>query len=98
MKEHQHELQLSESLHDLIGSAVANRKIGECYQELGDYQKALKHQKKHLRLAESAGNFVEQQRALATVGRTHLCQAEILDQDDSEKPDVIEKAKAAFLG
>lgn len=98
LKEHQHELQLSESLKDLIGSAVANRKIGECYQELGDYQKALKHQKKHLRLAESAGNFVEQQRALATIGRTHLCQAESLDQDDSEKPDVIEKAKAAFLG
>lgn len=42
IEEHRQELALSEILHDVIGSAVANRKIGECYAELGNIEAALK--------------------------------------------------------
>lgn len=42
IEEHRQELELSEVLHDVIGSAVANRKIGECYAELGNIEAALK--------------------------------------------------------
>ncbi|ROJ78833.1 Tonsoku-like protein [Anabarilius grahami] len=42
IEEHRKELALSEILHDVIGSAVANRKIGECYAELGNIEAALK--------------------------------------------------------
>ena len=42
IEEHRQELALSETLHDVIGCAVANRKIGECYAELGNIEAALK--------------------------------------------------------
>lgn len=42
IEEHRQELALSEGLHDVIGCAVANRKIGECYAELGNIEAALK--------------------------------------------------------
>lgn len=40
--EHQQELSLSEVSNDVIGRAVANRKIGECYAEMGNIAAALK--------------------------------------------------------
>lgn len=42
ISEHQEELALSEVLNDVIGRAVANRKIGECYAEMGKFDAALK--------------------------------------------------------
>lgn len=42
ISEHQQELALSEVLNDVIGRAVANRKIGECYAEMGNIEAALK--------------------------------------------------------
>lgn len=47
--EHQEELALSEALNDVIGRAVANRKIGECYAELGNIEAALKVSRSNLR-------------------------------------------------
>lgn len=42
ISEHRQELALSEVLSDVIGRAVANRKIGECYAEMGNFTAALK--------------------------------------------------------
>lgn len=42
IEEHRRELALSEALGDVIGSAVANRKIGESFAELGNTDLALK--------------------------------------------------------
>lgn len=42
IKEHQQELSLSEALGDVIGRAVAHRKIGECHAEMGNIESALK--------------------------------------------------------
>eukprot|EP00057_Strongylocentrotus_purpuratus_P015925 XP_011670399.1 PREDICTED: tonsoku-like protein [Strongylocentrotus purpuratus] len=97
IKEHRNELQLSESLHDVIGAAVANRKIGECFNELCEYEKALKHQRKHLQLAESDDNILEQQRALATIGRTYLCWADNPETEAAKKTEVLQEAQKAFL-
>ncbi|XP_048831578.1 tonsoku-like protein [Brienomyrus brachyistius] len=72
IEEHRQELALSEVLQDVIGSAVANRKIGECFAELGNIETALKHQRRHLELARSVRDAAEEQRALATIGRTFL--------------------------
>ncbi|PIK58077.1 putative tonsoku-like protein [Apostichopus japonicus] len=96
LKEHQQELQLSESTHDVVGAAVAHRRIGECHLELGSFQRAVKHHHKHLNLAKSADSYLEQQRALATIGRTHLCQADVLEGD--EQMEALGKSKSAFLG
>ncbi|XP_056283298.1 tonsoku-like protein [Pseudoliparis swirei] len=72
IREHQQELSFSEVLNDVIGRAVANRKIGECYAEMGNIEAALKHQRCHLDLARSVRDHAEEQRALATIGRTYL--------------------------
>ncbi|XP_071965938.1 tonsoku-like protein [Antedon mediterranea] len=94
LEEHFQELQLSESLKDVIGSAVANRRIGECYCEMGLYKKALKYQQNHLEKAQSVDNRVEEQRALATIGRTYLLQSDIYN----DKTEALNKAQEAFHG
>ncbi|KAF6721847.1 Tonsoku-like protein [Oryzias melastigma] len=91
IREHQQELVLSESLEDVIGRAVANRKIGECFAEMGNIKAALKHQQCHLDLARSVGDHAEEQRALATIGRTYLFRYES-DQSKSS----LRKAEDAF--
>jgi len=70
VKEHTREVQLSEAIQDTIGTAVAHRKVGECLCALKKYKDALLHQNLHLELAQSGRNLVEEQRALATIGRT----------------------------
>ncbi|KAL7862089.1 hypothetical protein SRHO_G00135300 [Serrasalmus rhombeus] len=91
IEEHRQELALSETLHDVIGCAVANRRIGECYAELGNIEAALKHQRQHLDLARSVSDAAEEQRALATIGRTYLF---LHDRDQSR--DSLKQAKDAF--
>ncbi|XP_022052830.1 tonsoku-like protein [Acanthochromis polyacanthus] len=91
IREHQQELALSEVLNDVIGRAVANRKIGECYAEMGNIEAALKHQRCHLDLARSVRDHAEEQRALATIGRTYLFRYES-DQSRSS----LEQAEDAF--
>ncbi|KAL2098803.1 hypothetical protein ACEWY4_005283 [Coilia grayii] len=83
IEEHRRELALSEALGDVIGSAVANRKIGECFAEIGKTDLALKHQRKHLDLARSVNDAAEEQRALATIGRTYLFRYEADKSQDS---------------
>nr|XP_046268591.1 tonsoku-like protein [Scatophagus argus] len=91
IREHQQELALSEVLNDVIGRAVANRKIGECYAEMGNIEDALKHQRCHLDLARSVRDHAEEQRALATIGRTYLFRYE---SDQSRNS--LEQAEDAF--
>ncbi|KAJ0063136.1 hypothetical protein NL108_012626, partial [Boleophthalmus pectinirostris] len=91
IQEHQQELSLSEVLNDVIGRAVANRKIGECYAELGNIDAALRYQRRHLDLARSVSDHAEEQRALATIGRTYLFRFES-DQSRSS----LEQAEDAF--
>ncbi|XP_029972511.1 tonsoku-like protein [Salarias fasciatus] len=91
IREHQQELSLSEALSDVIGRAVAHRKIGECYAEMGNIDAALKHQHCHLDLARSVRDSAEEQRALATIGRTYLFRYE---SDQSARS--LEQAGDAF--
>ncbi|XP_072221759.1 tonsoku-like protein [Leuresthes tenuis] len=89
--EHQRELAISEALNDVIGRAVAHRRIGECCAEMGNIQAALKHQQCHLDLARSVRDHAEEQRALATIGRTYLFRYE---SDHSENS--LKQAEDAF--
>ncbi|XP_077022599.1 tonsoku-like protein isoform X2 [Tamandua tetradactyla] len=91
LEEHQQELQLLESADDPLGCAVAHRKIGERLAEMEDYSAALKHQHRYLELARSLSNYIELQRAWATIGRTHL---DIYDHGQSR--DALLQAQAAF--
>ena len=92
---HQCELSLSEAVGDRLGAAVAHRRVGECECELGNYGAALGHQQEHLRIAEELGDQAEVQRALTTLGRTYLHQA---DREHGEETDqLLLKAGTAFL-
>ncbi|KAM6912146.1 tonsoku-like protein [Xenentodon cancila] len=91
ISEHQQELALSEVLNDVIGRAVASRKIGECYAEMGRIDAALEHQRCHLDLARSVSDHAEEQRAWATIGRTYLFRYE---SDQSKK--TLKQAEDAF--
>ena len=48
VKEHTREVQLSEAGQDTIGTAIAQRKVGECLCALKKYKEALFHQNLHL--------------------------------------------------
>ncbi|XP_027713504.1 tonsoku-like protein [Vombatus ursinus] len=91
LAEHQQELHLLEITGDVLGCAVAHRKIGERLAELEDYTAALKHQRRHLELAECLSSYVEQQRAWATIGRTYLA-----SYDHSQSVDALLQAQTAF--
>ncbi|KAM8916057.1 LOW QUALITY PROTEIN: tonsoku-like protein [Spinachia spinachia] len=91
IREHQQELSLSEVLNDVIGRAVAHRKIGECCAEMGNIEAALKHQRCHLDLARSVGDHAEEQRALATIGRTYLFRYE-----SDQSRNTLNQAQEAF--
>lgn len=70
---------------DELRLGVANRMIGEMYCYLNDFGNAIKHQKLHLKISNSKNDIVEQQRALATLGRTYFLRSETFDNNDSYK-------------
>ncbi|KAJ6661467.1 hypothetical protein lerEdw1_014376 [Lerista edwardsae] len=92
LEEHRQELRLLEGADDVIGCAVAHRKIGECLAELESFEAALKHQHRHLELAQSLSSHVEEQRAWATIGRTHMFKAE-----SSQSRTALREAEGAFM-
>lgn len=50
------------------------------------------HQHRHLELAQSLSNHIEQQRAWATIGRTHMFMAE-----NSQSKTALQEAEKAFM-
>lgn len=64
---------------------VANRMVGEMFCYLNDFENAIKHQKFHLKISCSKNDIVEQQRALATLGRTHFLRSETFDDSEENK-------------
>ncbi|XP_042863522.1 tonsoku-like protein [Penaeus japonicus] len=97
--QHREEAALCEALGDTIGVAVAHRRMGEVYSEMSEWGKALHHQNKHLSLAKEAESLVEEQRAYATLGRTHLQKAEEagLRGQEEEQTKALTEAEKAFL-
>ena len=94
--EHEQELALCEALDDQLGMAVAHRRVGECYSELGSFDDALRHQHLHLDLAQRCGSVVERQRAHATIGLTHFRRAEACGSGTPEESEALNDAEDAF--
>nr|XP_032637795.1 tonsoku-like protein isoform X1 [Chelonoidis abingdonii] len=92
LEEHRQELRLLESVEDVLGCAVAHRKIGERLAELENYEAALKHQHQHLELARTLSDHTEQQRAWATIGRTYMFVAE-----SGQAGEALREAEQAFM-
>ncbi|XP_063614697.1 tonsoku-like protein [Penaeus indicus] len=97
--QHREETALCEALGDAIGVAVAQRRMGEVYSEMGEWGKALQYLNKYLSLAKEAESLVEEQRAYATLGRTHLQKAEEagLRGQEEDQTKALTEAEKAFL-
>ncbi|XP_011502231.1 PREDICTED: tonsoku-like protein isoform X2 [Ceratosolen solmsi marchali] len=92
------QLHACESISDRLNCAIAHRMIGEVYAEIENFNEALSHQNLHLEIAKELKDQIEEQRAYATLGRTHLLVAESLikESDSDKKAEVLKNAKRAF--
>ncbi|KAK3879247.1 hypothetical protein Pcinc_016170 [Petrolisthes cinctipes] len=100
LEQHREEGALCEALEDTVGKAVSHRRMGEVYCDMGNWDAALDHQNTHLTLAKEAGSLVEEQRAHATIGRTHLQRAEDTNNGTttlSSRSRALTQAEDAFL-
>ncbi|CAK1550600.1 unnamed protein product [Leptosia nina] len=73
-----------------------NRMIGEMYMLLAEFDKALKYEERHLAVAKELNNLVEEQRAMATLGRIYLLQGQSTSDHEESKRSLTE-AEKAFL-
>lgn len=87
---------LYEAAGDRLEAAKAHRMIGECLCSLEDYDNALYHQQQHLQISKQLDNLVEQQRALATIGRTLFVWSE--QKSDEAKQKHLTESLQAYLG
>nr|CAD7431057.1 unnamed protein product [Timema monikensis] len=97
LQEYKEEESAWDALNKPLHVAVANRMIGEVYSNMGEFTKAIVHQKKHLEIARAQNSLIEQQRALATIGRTYFCMAESMDTENAEYEACLDQAKKAYL-
>ena len=96
LRERRCELALNEAVGDQLEVAKAHRMIGEALCSLEDYENALKHQRQHLQISKQLDNLVEQQRALATIGRTLFVWSE--QKGDQAKQQHLTESLQAYLG
>ncbi|XP_076306308.1 tonsoku-like protein [Tachypleus tridentatus] len=98
LENHREELQACSILSDDLGIAIAHRRIGECYSEIGYYTDALTHQKRYLEFAKMCESKIEEQRAWATLGRTYFLMqnSENINEIENDLPSV-ENAQQAFM-
>ncbi|XP_022830141.1 tonsoku-like protein [Spodoptera litura] len=75
---------------------TSNRMIGEMYMLLAEFDKALKYEERHLAVAKELKNLVEEQRAMATLGRIYLLQGQSTI-DESESKVSLRAAEKAFM-
>ncbi|XP_065671588.1 tonsoku-like protein isoform X2 [Hydra vulgaris] len=94
--EHEEEIYFSEISGDAIGVAVGHRKVGEAYCSLEVFEKAFLHQQKYYEIAKYNNNTLEQQRALATLGRTYFIQTDCTSSQE-ETNRCLESSLKLFL-
>ncbi|KAJ8713327.1 hypothetical protein PYW07_013697 [Mythimna separata] len=75
---------------------TCNRMIGEMYMLLAEFDKALKYEERHLAVAKELKNLVEEQRAMATLGRIYLLQGQSTTDEDESKTS-LRAAEKAFM-
>ncbi|GBP19352.1 Tonsoku-like protein [Eumeta japonica] len=76
--------------------ATANRMIGEMYTMMAEFDKALKYEERHLSVAKELNNLVEEQRAMATLGRIYLLQGQS-SHDKKDSQNSLTSAEKTFM-
>ncbi|XP_026742058.1 tonsoku-like protein [Trichoplusia ni] len=96
LDEYKNEAKICKELGLRMEWGTCNRMIGEMYMLLAEFDKALKYEERHLSVAKELKNLVEEQRAMATLGRIYLLQGQSTSDDDEGKTS-LKAAEKAFM-
>ncbi|XP_060802573.1 tonsoku-like protein [Amyelois transitella] len=96
LEEYKNEASITKELGLKLEWGTCNRMIGEMYMLMAEFEKALKYEERHLAIAKELKNQVEEQRALATLGRIYLLQGQSTNDSDETKTS-LKAAEKAFM-
>ncbi|XP_045766391.1 tonsoku-like protein [Maniola jurtina] len=96
LDEYKNEASICKELGLRMEWGTCNRMIGEMYMLMAEFDKALKYEERHLSVAKELDNLVEEQRAMATLGRIYLLQGQS-SADDAESQQSLIAAEKAFM-
>ncbi|XP_075979045.1 tonsoku-like protein [Anticarsia gemmatalis] len=96
LEEYKNEASVVKELGLRMEWGTCNRMIGEMYMLLAEFDKALKYEERHLAVAKELNNLVEEQRAMATLGRIYLLQGQSTNEE-SEAKTSLKAAEKAFM-
>ncbi|CAH2242742.1 jg11900 [Pararge aegeria aegeria] len=96
LDEYKNEASICKELGLRMEWGTCNRMIGEMYMLMAEFDKALKYEERHLSVAKELNNLVEEQRAMATLGRIYLLQGQS-STDDTESKQSLTAAEKAFM-
>ncbi|XP_041987217.1 tonsoku-like protein [Aricia agestis] len=94
LDEYRNEASICKELGLRLEWATCNRMIGEMYMLMAEFDKALKYEERHLSVAKELKNLVEEQRAMATLGRIYLLQGQSSTRDEESKTSLTAAEKA----
>ena len=93
---HTQDLEISEKHGKPLDIAVAHRKVGEVFAELGEFAAAISHQEQYMKISEDLCDMLEQQRAHATLGRTYYTQL-MSEREDRVVADLRKKSGQYYI-
>ncbi|XP_034831610.1 tonsoku-like protein [Maniola hyperantus] len=96
LDEYKNEASICKELGLRMEWGTCNRMIGEMYMLMAEFDKALKYEERHLSVAKELNNLVEEQRAMATLGRIYLLQGQS-SSDEAESKQSLTAAEKAFM-
>ena len=71
IEDHRESLRIAKEINDRAGEGQAYGNLGNAYQSLGDYQKAIPYQKKHLKIAKEINDPAGKGRAYGNLGNVY---------------------------
>ncbi|KPI91757.1 Tonsoku-like protein [Papilio xuthus] len=98
LAEYKNEASVLKELGLRMDWGTCNRMIGEMYMLLAEFDKALKYEERHLAVAKELNNLVEEQRAMATLGRIYLLQGQSSNNTEEAKISLTAAEKAFMKG
>ncbi|XP_047534869.1 tonsoku-like protein isoform X1 [Vanessa atalanta] len=96
LEEYKNEAAVCKDLGLRMEWGTCNRMIGEMYMLMAEFDKALKYEERHLAVAKELNNLVEEQRAMATLGRIYLLRGQS-SAEDGEAKQSLTAAEKAFM-
>ncbi|XP_052741671.1 tonsoku-like protein [Bicyclus anynana] len=96
LDEYRNEASICKELGLRMEWGTCNRMMGEMYMLMAEFDKALKYEERHLSVAKELNNLVEEQRAMATLGRIYLLQGQSTT-NETESKQSLTAAEKAFM-